>query len=192
MQNNLKIPINLRNKINKEIEPGEFITWVEQPIPRFFTGASITSFLFGIPWTSFALFWTWGALGFELPDLQQGLQPQHIFALFGIPFVLIGVGMLFSPILLWQAARNTVYLVTDKRAVSIQDSWVTTIRSYLPHQLQNIYRKERTDGTGDVIITVRQWKDSDGNPSDEEIGFFGVRNPQDVENILRHLSQQNN
>ncbi|NJN75604.1 MAG: hypothetical protein HC796_04500 [Synechococcaceae cyanobacterium RL_1_2] len=191
MQNNLKIPINLRNKINKELQPAEVIIWVQQPIPRFFTGASIISFLFGIPWTSFALFWTWGALGFALPDLKQGPQPQHMFALFGIPFVLIGVAMLFSPILLWQLAQHTVYLVTDQRAISIQDAWVTTIRSYLPHQLQNIYRKERADGTGDVIITVRQWKDSDGNPIDEEIGFFGVPNPQDVENILRQLSQKN-
>ena len=133
----------------------------------------------------------WGASGFKLPDLREGLQPQHLFALFGLPFVFIGFVMLSSPISVWQAARKTVYLVTDKRAISIQGGWSTTIRSYLPDQLKDIYRKERADGTGDVIISIRRWKDSDGDNRNEEIGFLGVRNPREVENILKQLAQNN-
>jgi hypothetical protein len=189
MLSNLRIPKELRRKIDNELQPEEFIRWVEQPIPRFFTAASIGSILFGIPWTSFAIFWMWGASGFKLPDLREGLQPQHLFALFGLPFVFIGFAMLSSPIWEWQAARKTVYLVTDKRAISIQGGWSTTIRSYLPDQLKDIYRKERADGTGDVIISIRRWKDSDGDNRNEEIGFLGVRNPREVENILKQLAQ---
>lgn len=191
MLSNLQIPKELRRKIDNELQPGEFIRWVEQPIPRFFTAASIGSVLFGIPWTSFAIFWMWGASGFKLPDLREGLQPQHLFALFGVPFVLIGFGMLSSPLWVWRAARKTVYLVTDKRAISIQGGWSTTIRSYLPDQLKDVYRKERADGTGDVIIAIRRWKDSDGDQRSEEIGFLGVRNPREVENMLRQLVQNN-
>jgi hypothetical protein len=191
MLSNLKMPRELRKKIDNELQPGEFIRWVEQPIPRFFTAASIGSILFGIPWTSFAIFWMCGASGFQLPDLREGLQPQHLFPLFGLPFVLIGFGMLSSPIWVWQAARKTVYLVTDKRAISIQGGSSTTIRSYLPDQLKDIYRKERADGTGDVIIRIRLWKDSDGDQRSEEIGFFGVRNPREVENMLRQLVENN-
>jgi hypothetical protein len=191
MLSNLKIPRELRRKIEGELQPGEFIRWVEQPIPRFFTAASIGSALFAIPWTSFSIFWMWGALGSELPDLSKGLQPQHLFALFGLPFVLIGFGMLTSPIWEWQAARETVYLVTDKRAISIQGGWSTTITSHLPDQLKDIYRRERADGAGDVIISIRRWKDSDGDSRSEEIGFLGVRNPREVENILKQLAQSN-
>ncbi len=191
MLGNLQIPKELRRKIDNELQPGELIRWVEQPIPRFFTAASIGSILFGIPWTSFAIFWMWGASGFKLPDLREGLQPQHLFALFGLPFVLVGFGMLSAPLGVWQAARKTVYLVTDKRAISIQGGWSTTIRSYLPDQLKDIYRKERADGTGDVIISTRRWKDSDGDTRNEEIGFLGVRNPREVENILKQLAQNN-
>ena len=191
MLSNLKIPKGLRRKIENELQPGEIIRWVEQPIPHFFTAASILSVLFGIPWTSFAIFWMGGASGFKLPDLREGLQPQHLFALFGVPFVLIGFGMLSSPIWVWQEARKTVYLVTDKRAISIQGGWSTTIRSYLPDQLKDIYRKERADGTGDVIISIRRWKDSDGVNRQEEIGFLRVRNPREVENIIKRLSQNN-
>lgn len=189
MLSNLQIPKELRRKIDDELQPGESIRWVDQPPPRFFTGATIGSVIFGIPWTSFAIFWMWGALGFRLPVLQAGLQPQHLFALFGVPFVLIGFGMLSSPLWAWQAARNTVYLVTDKRAISIEGGWSTTIRSYVPEQLNDIYRRERSDGTGDVIITIRRWKDSDGDQRTEEIGFLGVRNPREVETRLKQLAQ---
>jgi hypothetical protein len=191
MLSNLKIPKELRRKIENELQPGEFIRWIEQPIPRFFTASSIGSVLFGIPWTSFAIFWMWGASRFKLPDIREGLQPQNLFALFGVPFVLIGFRMLSSPVWAWQAARKTVYLVTDKRAISIHSGWSTTIRIYLPNQLKEIYRKERADGAGDVIISIRRWKDSDGDNMSEEIGFLGVRNPREVENILKQLADNN-
>ena len=99
--------------------------------------------------------------------------------------------MLASPVWVWQAARKTVYLVTDKRAISIQGGWSTTIISHLPDQLKDIYRRERADGAGDVIISIRRWKDSDGDSRSEEIGFLGVRNPREVENILKQLAQSN-
>jgi hypothetical protein len=121
---NLKIPKELRKKIDNELQLGEGIRWVEQPVPRFFTVSSIGIFLFGIYWTSFALVWMHGASRFD-PG----------FASFGLFFVLIGFGMLSSPIWEWQKVRKTVYLVTDKRAISIQGGWSTTIRSYLPNQL---------------------------------------------------------
>ncbi|MEO0843418.1 MAG: hypothetical protein AAFY21_07285 [Cyanobacteria bacterium J06641_2] len=189
MLNNLQIPNELRKKVHKELEAGETIRWVEQPVPRFFTASSIGSILFGIPWTSFALFWIWGALGFKLPDIREGIQSQHLFALFGLPFVLVGFGMLSSPIWVWLAARKTVYLITNQRAISIQGGLSTTIRSYSPSQLKDIYRKERADGSGDVVISVRLLKDSDGDKRSEEIGFMGVRNAQEVEKILKQLAE---
>jgi hypothetical protein len=191
MLSNLKIPKELRRKIENELQPGEFIRWIEQPIPRFFTASSIGSVLFGIPWTSFAIFWMWGASGFKLPDIREGLQPQNLFALFGVPFVLIGFRMLSSPVWAWQAARKTVYLSTDKRAISIQGGLSTKIKSYLPDQLKDVYRKERADGTGDVVIEIRRWSDSDEGQNSEEIGFLGVRNPREVENMLRQLAKNN-
>jgi hypothetical protein len=199
MLSNLKIPKELRRKIENELQPGEFIRWVEQPIPRFFTAASIGGVLFAIPWTSSVIFFMWGASRFKLPDLREGLQPQHLNALLGNLFAvflayllfLLVFGMLASPVWVWQAARKTVYLVTDKRAISIQGGWSTTIRSRLPDQLKDLYRKERADGTGDVIISIRRWRDGDGDSRSEEIGFLGVRNPREVENILKQLAQDN-
>jgi hypothetical protein len=191
MSSQLNIPKKLRKKVDDELHSGESIRWIGQPVPRFFTASAIGSLLFGIPWTSFALFWMYGASGFRLPNLRTGLQPQHFFALFGLPFVLVGFGMLSSPLWTWQAARDTVYLVTDERVITIQGGKATTIKSYLPEKLDGIYRNERNDGTGDVIIEIRRWKDSDGDQRQEEIGFIGIRNPREVENILKQLAQNN-
>ena len=45
------IPNDLQERVRRELEPGEMIRWMEQPIPRFFSPATIGMVLFGIPWT---------------------------------------------------------------------------------------------------------------------------------------------
>jgi len=184
MNHSLNLPKQLRERVDREIQTGEFIRWIDQPIPRIFDLASLPAVLFAIPWTAFAIFWICGAAGFKLPDLSQGIQPEHLFPLFGVPFVLVGLGMLSSPFWAWRKTLNTVYVITDRRAIAFEGN---TVRSYDPEQLGNIFRKERNNGTGDVIITTRPWKDSDGDERSQEIGFIGIRNPQEVERRLRDL-----
>jgi len=67
----------------------------------------------------------------------------------------MGVCMLSSPIWTRLMALQTVYLITDQRAISIEGEKWSTIRNYLPQQLQTVYRQENKDGTGDVIITIQ-------------------------------------
>ncbi|MBE9222680.1 hypothetical protein IQ215_08210 [Cyanobacterium stanieri LEGE 03274] len=189
MASSQKIPKQLRQTIEKELDRGEIVKWVEQPIAYFFSGASITAVLFGIPWTSFAVFWMWGALGFQLPNFQQGTQPEYLFALFGVPFVIIGFLMLSTPVWQWQTMRSTVYVITNKRAIMIQGSRTMVIRSFTPEQVKDVYRREKPDGSGDVILGMRRWKDSDGDTRSEEIGFVSLRNVRKVENMLRELAQ---
>ncbi|MDX2211795.1 MAG: hypothetical protein SFY66_00775 [Oculatellaceae cyanobacterium bins.114] len=188
MLNGQQIPAKLRRRISRELEDGEFIKWIEQPLPRFFTLQSLTYFFFGIPWTAFAIFWMYGAVGFKISALHEGIKFEHLFALFGVPFVLIGFWMLISPLREWLKAFRTVYLITDKRAISIESGWFTTIRNYAPAQLKDLYRKERGNDTGDVVITTRLHRSSEGNSWTEEIGFLNVRNPREVERLLQQLA----
>lgn len=191
MNSKLQIPPRLREIIDRELEPREVIQWIEQPIPQFFTAESIGSVLFGIPWTAFALFWTWGASGFGTL-FTQGLTPIILFPLFGVPFILVGFGMLSAPIWTRRQALQTVYLITDRRAISIEGGKTSTIRNYYPKQLQTVYRQENKDGTGNVLITVRYWKDHDGDQRKENIGFMRIRNPQRVEKLLKALADSEN
>jgi hypothetical protein len=63
------------------------------------------------------------------------------------------------------------------------------VRSYPPERLKDVYRKERKDGTGDVIIARRAWRDSEGTNQSEELGFLRIRDPKTVEAMLRKLAQ---
>jgi hypothetical protein len=40
------IPRDLDEKVRRELEAGERIRWVDQPVPRFFTPTSTAAFLF--------------------------------------------------------------------------------------------------------------------------------------------------
>ncbi len=181
------IPLHLQDIINRELEPGERIEWLDMPKPRFFTPASTGAFLFGIPWTAFALFWTAGAAwGVSESDTGPGLF--NFFPLFGVPFILVGIGMLSTPIWVYRNARHTVYVITDRRAIIISGSRSITVHSLSPEQLQNISRCERRNGTGDVLFDISQ-KNSDSQGRSEVVGFMRIVDPQAVEQKLKKLAQ---
>lgn len=214
MLSNLKIPIKLRRTIDRELQPGERLRWVEQPIARFFTASSVRTSLFGVLWTAIALFWSGGVLGFRWPDLSKGLQAKTVFALVGLAFAVIGLELILTPFWSWHRARHTAYLVTDQRALTIQAGRSTEIRSFSADQLSQLERRERADGSGDVIIgkeivmpmldstEIAGRSESQAGPVDpdpttarlmaqapsREIGFLNVRNPRESERALRQLA----
>lgn len=179
------IPRHLQDLVERELEPGEEVVWSGMPKPRFFTPAATAAFLFAIPWTAFAVFWMYGASGFKRPDFSS---PEAFFPLFGVPFVLVGLAMLSSPLWARRNSGKTVYVITSQRAITFVGGWGTTIRSYPPEKLQDTYRREGRDGTGDVIIAHRAWRDSDGDRRSEQLGFLRVRNAKEVEKLLNELS----
>jgi hypothetical protein len=188
MQSENQAPYELREKVDRELEPGERVQWLQMPVPRYFTPAATSGFLFGIPWTAFAIFWTasaaWGT------SKAGGAGFFSAFPLFGVPFILIGFGLLSGPIWAYRKALKTVYVITDRRAITFDGGWAITIRSYPPERLVDVYRKERKDGTGDVIIARRAWRDSEGDRQSEELGFMRIRDPKTVEAMLKKLAEQ--
>jgi len=188
MRTTAVIPNDLRTRIERELEPGEKIVWTDMPAPKFFTPASTSLFVFGVFVTGFAVYWICSAAGFKIPDFKKG---SDFFPLFGLPMIFIGLGMLSTPVWAYRKALRTVYAVTDKRAIIIEGGWVTTIRSFPPDKLHDVYRKERRDGSGDVILERREWAHSGGTPQMQETGFLRIKNPREVERMLRKLVEQN-
>jgi hypothetical protein len=187
MQPENQIPHDLREKVDRELDSGEHVMWSQMPVPRYFTPGSTAACLFGIPWTAFAIFWTTGAAWGSSKVENAGFF--RAFPLFGVPFILIGFGMLLSPVWAYRKALRTVYVVTNRRAITFDGLRTTTVRSYPPERLKDVYRKERKDGTGDVIIARRAWRDSEGTSQSEELGFLRIRDPKTVEAMLRKLAQ---
>ena len=187
MMHQLEISAGLSAQIDRELAPGEVIRWVGQPIARFLTAGSIVQFLIGIPWTAFSLFWTWDTLGFGT-FLMNGLTHLTLFPLLGVPFILLGFALLSAPLTGKRAIQNTIYIVTDRRAISFEGIQPSTIRSYLSNQLQSVYRQENKDGSGNVIITIHYVKDHEGGERKEFVGFIDIRDPKESEKFLKELA----
>ena len=181
----LKLPKYLQARIQLELKPGEAVIWAGQPNPAKYMRQGFWLWLFFIPWTAFALFWMAGAAGFKFPDFSRG---QDLFPLFGIPFVLIGLGGLSSPYWLRRKAANIIYVITDQRALTLEGSRSYTARTYYPDQLRNITRKEHPDGSGDLVLETARYKDSDGDAGKRENGFFAIAQVRRVEQLLEQLA----
>lgn len=185
--------------VGAELAAGERIVWVGQPIPGRFARKSIGIVLFGIPWTAFAIFWMVGAgMGtWSVPAKGEDggfFQIFRLFPLFGLPFVLIGIGMLSSPYWMRRKAYRTAYVITDRRALVFDaGSWRgTTIRSFEPDRLNDLRRVQNNDGSGDIIFE-RQWRsNSDGGKQSTDIGFLAIANVKNVEDSIRALISKAN
>lgn len=101
-----------------------------------------------------------GAAGFQIPRSDKG---DDLFPLFGVPFLLIGTRMLPFPLWAYRNSLKTVYLITNRRAITIDGAWSYTTRSYTPEKLADVFRREHRDGTGDVVVSRNSWRDSDGD-----------------------------
>ncbi len=182
-------PPELDARVRSELQRDERLLWVGQPLPgRFARGGCILA-LFGLPFTAFALFWTAGA-AFAAGSIS-GLF--SCFALFGVPFLVVGFGMLSSPYWLRQKAKRTCYALTDRRAIVWNAGWFGSveIRGYGPGQLTRIRRVEYPDGCGDLVFEefTTLGTDSDGHPtsSTRRYGFMAIQRVHEVEELVRKV-----
>ena len=184
-----KLPFRLRAIVDSELQPGEQIIWLDQPIAKRMAWATFPLVLFGIPWTAFALFWT-GMAGLGTSKASGGLF--SFFPFFGLPFILIGFGMLSSPYWAARRARNSAYLLTDRRALLFNAGFRgnISVRSFEPERLTDLTRNQRSDGSGDIIFGNDRWRDSDGDTRTQSVGFLGIANVKEVEELIRALARK--
>lgn len=184
------IPIHrdVERLFEEERNPEENLLWSGAPLPGRFARKSLPIVLFGIPWTLFAIFWICAASGFSIPDFDKGWD---LFPLFGVPFVLVGFGMLSSPWWMRKKALKTAYYVTNRRALIIERALFRgfKIRSFYPNDLKTLERVQSSDGYGDIIMDRLFQSDGEGGRNVTEIGFFGIPNVRDVERNLRQLAE---
>ncbi len=181
------IPAFLQELIQRELEPGEQVEWISLPRQTVFSSANVATILFAIFWTSAALFGTAAAAEFQIPDFRN---IDNVLPLFGVPFILIGLAMFTSPLWTYLKVRQTVYLITDRRAITFEGIRSITIRSFPPEKLANVYRRERRDGSGDIVIPYRPWQPMLDDTQTPELGFMRIAEVQKVELLLKRLADQ--
>ena len=190
------LPFDLNDRVQSEMRDGERLLWTGQPKASRAALAALPLVLFGIPFTAFSLVWMVTASGILFAGINHVDPPGGFglfacFPLFGLPFLVIGVGMLSSPYWIWRQAKMTCYALTDRRAILWQAGKFggVEVRSYGQAALGKVVRTEYSDGCGDLVFEeiVSIGTDGDGHRSTSTTrhGFMAIRNVRDVEDLLR-------
>jgi hypothetical protein len=168
-----------------QLDAGERLLWTGFPNPAAVALRSLPVTFFGIPFTAFACFWIWQAWSMTSHG-PKAPGPFVLFPLFGIPFLLVGLAVLGTPLWVLLGAKTTVYAVTEKRALIITGSASRGIQSFTPADMCDITRQERPDGSGSVYFASRTvTTSSNGIARMARIGFEGIPDVRQVEQLLR-------
>ena len=115
--------------VNNQLDPGEGVLWTGAPDPGRLAISSIPAMVFGVPFTGFAIFWISMAYS-TTAGASRPAGPLALFPLFGLPFLLVGLGMLTAPLWAYLAAGRTVYAVTNRRVLILSRLLSTSVKSY--------------------------------------------------------------
>lgn len=169
-----------QNWINKYLMPDEYVVWNGKPGKgNLLTKYDIYMVPFSIIWCGFAIVW-------ETSVLTNGAP--LLFKLWGIPFVCVGLFMVFGRFIMKSHVRKgTVYVITNKRIFSFRKNQISTL-DYHANPARTITRNP--DGSGNICF-------SSSMPSNmpfyipiqsQNQNVFELDNIPDVERVLQILS----
>lgn len=188
------LPPALEQSLRRELIAAEHLLWRGQPRPgKLARGFGI--WLFALPWTAFALMWEAFAFlpwvtALRTPDWLQW-SFGIVFPLFGLPFIAVGLWMLWTPIRALRRAGRTAYALTERRLLRVVDAGEITVASVLLHQIGPIDRREDRQGFGDLRIQTHSTVDSEGDRTTERFEVLGVPGVARLERlILENLAAQ--
>ena len=168
------LPPELQELVEQELKDGEQLLWVGQPV---FSGVAAAFVIpTGIGFMSgvvFLMFWC------------TGIGAPLWFVLLAVPFLLIGLSFLCSPFFEWRRMKNTIYAITDRRAIIfIKKSRTTEIVSYTPDELGMLRYNDHFIGqSADIIF--------EGNKTtkvSDTGGFQCIPSARKVERLLKDLA----
>lgn len=173
--------------LRRELLPGERILWSGRPDPRRLKAVFLI-WLFAVPWTAFALFWE--AMAF-MPWIPSTHTPDAIrwsfgmvFPLFGLPFIAIGLGMMWMPMRALNKARQTIYALTDRRVMRVTAGKARAAASVMIDQMGPIDVTADSEGYGTLRIQTGSHIDSDGDRVTERFEVAGVPDVSRLEGLL--------
>lgn len=126
---------NQKIDFNSSLEPGEVILWEgEGKAPKNSGSSGCSQRFFAIFWLGFSIFWTVGATA-----------GGGLFGLFGVPFILIGI------VLLFKKDPKPHYAITNMKVMSDVNGFFNTT----PYETITSARIQHdNDGTADIYFTV--------------------------------------
>jgi hypothetical protein len=145
------------NPFQDVLDPGERLLWSGQPKQGVLLQPRDALMIpFSLMWGGFAVFWETMALNIPR-HTHAGAQPPGaiawIFPLWGIPFVLIGLYIIFGRFFYDAAVRKrTYYGITNQRLIILKTFFSRTLASYSYPTLAALNLSERGDKSGDIAF----------------------------------------
>ena len=132
-------------EIRRELTGQERIIWTGRPrqgiVMRPSDGIMIP---FSLLWGGFAIFWETGAIRSGAP---------FFFMLWGIPFVLVGLYMIFGRFFVDSKQRErTFYGLTDQRVIIVSGLTGRKVKSLNLRTLSDVSLNEKSDRTGTITF----------------------------------------
>jgi len=182
-------PDRLALALDRELRRGERVVWEQRQIARVAYPA-FAIYLFAIPWTAFALFWTAiASAGASSMDDESGFI-IWAFPLFGVPFILIGLAMLGSPFLPLLSKGKVLFAVTNQRIIKLRLGRTINVESVPAERIGMIHRNERPDGSGSLKVAVGIGRDSDGDTRTDYLNIGEVADVLTAHDLIAELGKK--
>ena len=167
------------------LDADESILWQGAPDSKIrFTG-NLGQSLFGLFFGGFALFWMGAA---AMLGRETGIIGM-VFPLFGLPFLLVGLYMVFGRFL-WGAyvRRGTFYTLTNKRAyIATSTRGKRKLASYEIHREAPL---ELIQGPPDSVYFNQPSARSQKGAVPQKIGFEYIDDGRRVLSLLRQIQKE--
>jgi hypothetical protein len=192
-QEDVMDPSNVQLSAQSELQGGESLLWTGPANPGRSAMSALPAAFFGIPFAAFAFFWMSTAYHstHNLANRHNALPSGFsAFPLFGLPFLLIGIGLVLSPLFVYLKGRSGVYAVTNRRVMVISGTSTRSVKSIIPTDIAEVDHRERPDGTGDVLIRTNSVMRTNNGTTQITVGLFGVPNVKEVAGLVMKLRAQ--
>ncbi len=137
--------------LSSQLDSGERLLWAGQPRGGIrLRGQDAFLIPFSLLWGGFAIFW-------EIMALTMTAKAPGpigvIFPLFGLPFVLVGLYLIFGRFIIDAKTRErTYYGLTNERIIIVSGLFSRQTKSLQLRTLTDVSLTERVDGSGTITF----------------------------------------
>lgn len=136
---------------SSDLLPGEKLIWTGQPDrSAVFVPIDFLLVPFSLVWAGFVIFWFVSVLGMGgFGSSNDG--PPIFFALFGIPFVLMGLYFVFGRFIYKDWKKSVTYFaLTDQRALIVSKGFSKNLQAVRLDNVPTINKSIRRNGVGTI------------------------------------------
>jgi len=139
--------------IRQELGPGEKLLWAGRPRQGIVLRPADAYLVFvGLFFTAFSVFWVGGVIIAGLANDGSGAGSLCV-ALFGVPFILVGLYMLVGRFFVEARQRNrTSYGVTSERVIIVSGLFARQVKSLALETITDLSLTERPSGSGYITF----------------------------------------